>query len=457
MSGASADPARRRRRRRRRWLWIVALAIVVGVAAAAFLRGRGGPPAADIVAEPLSQGRFVREATGSGVVEAVRERALAFRTGGTVAEVLVQEGDPVAEGDTLMRLDVAEIERNVASTRASLGSARADLARTEAQLRVDRLDVESVVSQAEDRRLQAASELRDREADVQRVTRLLELGAASRDELQAAQDARDAAARALEQAELELEVARSRLANQRSLAEAQVASAEARVAQLETELANLEARLGDAVLRAPFDGVVATLSVEPGDAAGTQPVVSVADPSELRVRASFDENRAGELAVGQPADIVPDADTRARLPATVTRLSPVAARDGGGAQVEAILAFDEGALDGPTVRPGYTVTARVRVAELDEALLVPLESITEPDAGGAYVYRIEPGEEPGVGTARRVDIDVLDRNVTVAAVDPGASELAEGTPVAVVGVDLVADGAAVRYPPLPGEEARDGP
>ncbi len=443
------DRAPRRRRRRRLVVWIVLIVMVIAAVAAFALRGRGGPQVQPVVSEPIEAGRFVREVTGSGTIEATQERGLAFSAGGTVAEVLVEEGDAVSEGQPLIRLDVAELERNVASTRASLQSARADLERTLAQLNVDRLDAESAVVQAEDRRLQAVAELRSREADVDRVRRLLELGAASRDELRDERDARDSAARALAQSELSLEAARSRLANQRSLVEAQRASADANVARLETDLANLQARIEDAVLSAPFAGVVATLAVEEGDATGTQSVATIADPSELRIRASFDENRAAELDVGLPADIVPDADTRLRLPAEVVRLAPVAAREGGSAQVEAVLAFAQGALDGDvSVRPGYTVTARVRVADLADMLLVPLEAITEDDSGDSFVYRIEAGEEPGLGTARRVLVTPIDRNATVAAVDPATTDgLSDGDTIAVVGIDGLEDGAPVRFPP----------
>ena len=452
-----SDPAVRRRRRRRRAAWIVGILLIAAVAAFLTLRGRGGPAATEIVAEPLEQGRFVRETTGSGVVEAVRERALAFASGGTVADVPVEEGDAVAAGEVLVRLDTAELERSLASTRSSLASARAELERTVAQLRVDRLDAASAVAQAEDRLLQAQADLRAREGDLSRAERLFELGAASRDEVQNARDARDTAARAVDQAELALESAQERLANQESLAEAQRSSAEARVAGLETDLANLQERLDDAELTAPFDGVVARLTVEPGDPAGTQPVVTVADPSELRVRASFDENRASELAVGQPADIVPDANTRLRLAATVQRLAPVAEREGGSAQVDAILAFDEEPGAEAAVRPGYTVTARVRVAEIDDALRMPLEAITESDEGAAYVYRVAPAGEPGRGTAERVEVAPLDRNATVSALDPAVSDLGEGDLIAVVGLERIEDGDPVHFPPLDGGDDGAGP
>jgi len=451
------------RSRRRGWRIFWILLLLAGVAAGAYYvfvaRTQAGPPAVNVVAEPVTQGRFVREVTGSGVIEAERERALAFQTGGTIADVPIDEGDVITEGALLARLDDAELQRSLASTRASLASARADLTRTLAQQDADALDTENAVAQASDRLSNARADLRDREATVTRIERLLDLGAASRNELQTARDAVAAAERAVEQAELSLAAAERRRDNQVSLADASRASAEANVARLETDLANLEARLADTELRAPFTGVVATLTAEEGDVVGTQAIVEIADPGVLRIRASFDENRASELAVGMPADVVPDADTRLRFPATVERLSPVAAREGGTAQVDAILRFDPDVAetfrdDGQIVRPGYTVTVRVRVAEIDQALLVPLEALTATEEGDApsvlYGVTPEPVEEGPVtrGTARRIPVTPLETNPTVAALEPGASGVEAGDWIIVVGVDAVEDGATVSFPPV---------
>jgi HlyD family secretion protein len=228
------------------------------------------------------------------------------------------------------------------------------------------------------------------------------------------------------------------------LAEAQLASADANVARLETDLANLDARLEDAVLSAPFDGVVAVLNASVGDAVGSQPVATVADPTRLRVRAAFDENRAGELAVDLPGDVVPDADTALRLPARVTRLSPVAAREGGGAQVEVLLDFLDD--DAETrVRPGYTVTARVRVAEADDVLRIPLEALSEDEDGATYLFLVEAlPDDPDRAAVRRVDVATIERNATVAAVDPATVSFGTDDRIAVVGIDDLQDGDEVR-------------
>jgi RND family efflux transporter MFP subunit len=274
------------------------------------------------------------------------------------------------------------------------------------------------------------------------VERLFAAGAAARDEVRAAEAALDVARRGLAQADLALQTARTRLGNLDQLAAAQRASAAAQVTQLENNLANVEARLADTTIVAPFAGVVTRVDVQSGDLVGTQAVVTLADTSLLRVRARFDENRAAELVVGQRAVVVPDADTSQRLAATVERISPVTLRDGGTAQVTADLAFDPSEpLDAAFARPGSTVTVRTQVRRIEQALLVPLEAITERD-GASFVYRVQRGDGD-VGVVRRVDVVVLERNATVAAVD---ADLASGDLIALVNLDALEDGASVAFP-----------
>ncbi len=437
--------------RRRALVALIALAAVAVAGTALWNASRAPTPLATLV-EPLAVGPFVREVTGTGFVEAVRERALSFPTGGTVAEVAVAEGSRVDAGETLARLDSAALERELTSVRSALTSAQADRERLAAQQGVDRLDLEAAVAQAVDQQARAATTLADAERALETVGRLFAAGAASRDEVRGAESALDTARRAGTQADLGVETARSRLANLDQLAAAQRASSAAQVAQLETQLANLEARRTDTTIVAPFAGVVTAVNVKSGDLVGTQPVLTLADTSLLRVRGRFDENRAVELAVGQPAVVVPDADATRRLAARIERISPVAVREGGSAQVTVDLAFDpEVALDAALARPGYTVTVRVRVRELDDALLMPLEAITESD-GQSFVLRVERGEGD-VGTASRVPVTVLERNPTVAAVE---GDLRPGDLIAVINLDAIDDGDAVSFPSLGGGTDRGG-
>ena len=70
----------------------------------------------------------------AGRVEAARHSAVGFEIGGQLAAVLVDEGDRVAAGDTLARLDTERLEARRAEAEAALDEAAASLALAETTL-----------------------------------------------------------------------------------------------------------------------------------------------------------------------------------------------------------------------------------------------------------------------------------------------------------------------------------
>ncbi len=443
-----------RRRTRRRWGWVLVALAVVGAGAVWWTR-RGGPPPQRVFLEKLEQGVFVREVSGTGTVEPNRRRVLTFPAAGTVAAVGVQEGERIEAGAEIARLDTRAAERDLASNRAALASARADLERITAQQAVDRLDGEAAVTAAENALASASQALSDARDQLAAAERLYAAGGVSENERDAAVSAVDEADRQRTQAAQALDAARSRLAGLESLAQAQARSAEASISRLATTLANLEQQIAEASLTAPFAGVVATVPFAVGERVSPSQAVELVDDSSVHVVADFDENRSVDLAVGQDAVVTPDAAPDLNIPATVTRVDPVASRAGGLARLRAELAFapePPSELPRTAVRPGYTVTARVVVHRIPGALLVPLEAIQTGD-DGSHVFRVVAGEA-GRGTVERVAVRVLDRNATLAAVAPeggaSGSGLASGDAIAVTNVDVLEDGAAVSFEPAEG-------
>ena len=442
--------APRRRVRRRRWYWFSAALVAVGALAAALLLRPGGPPPQRVFLENVKRQTFVREVSGTGVVSAARSRSLVFPGTGTVAEVLVGEGDRVASGAPLARLDTRALERDLASSRSALASARADLERVLAQQTIDRLDAQAAVTAAENQLATVRQTLLDARATLASTEQLFAVGGVSSTERDGARTAVEQADRQERQAAQALETAKARLEGYDALAQAQRKSGEASVLRLETTLANLEQQRTEATLRAPFAGVVSSVPFKVGDlvAAGAPQGIAVVDDSSVSVLADFDENRAVDLAVGQAVKVTPDAAPDLELPGVVTRVDPVAERGSGSAQLRAEIAFapgDGAGLPRAAVRPGYTVTARVVVHDIPEALVIPLEAI-ESANGSSYVFRVrETGEQRGQarGVAQRVPVEVLDRNATLAAVADGV--LVAGDRIAATNVDKLADGDTVAF------------
>lgn len=111
-----------------RWIAAGVAAILVAILAALVVARPAGPAATTMGATAtVVRDRIVASVAGTGTLAADNTLELAFSAGGTLAELLVAEGDVVAAGQALARLDTRDLESQVASAEASLESARARL------------------------------------------------------------------------------------------------------------------------------------------------------------------------------------------------------------------------------------------------------------------------------------------------------------------------------------------
>jgi multidrug efflux pump subunit AcrA (membrane-fusion protein) len=88
----------------------------------------------EVTAEP-----FTPIVSATGEVKPDLDVALSFLADGTVAEIMVSEGDEVTEGDLVARLDTTLEEANLHRAQAALALAEADLARASASSRDEQI------------------------------------------------------------------------------------------------------------------------------------------------------------------------------------------------------------------------------------------------------------------------------------------------------------------------------
>jgi len=214
---------------RKRILAVVAVVVVLATAAwLVFGRGGNGDTAA---------------ITASGTVE-VTEADLGFQLGGRIASIAVREGDAVQPNAVLARLDAAELDARRAAAEAQVSAARALLLELQRGARPEELQQALAAESAARRRLQEAAASTER-------TRALETGgAASREQLDQAETALAVARSQHEQAEQQMRMVRQGPRSER------VSAQQAMVRQAESALAQVDAQLANAVIKAPFPGVV---------------------------------------------------------------------------------------------------------------------------------------------------------------------------------------------------------
>jgi HlyD family secretion protein len=115
-------------RSRGRWIaggiTLIVLAIIIALLLSGAQRRSAAPTAATVT---VTRGSVVASVAGSGTVAAAQTLDLPFQTSGNVTQVLVKEGDSVAAGQVLARLDDRDLQLQVADAQAALQSAQARL------------------------------------------------------------------------------------------------------------------------------------------------------------------------------------------------------------------------------------------------------------------------------------------------------------------------------------------
>jgi membrane fusion protein (multidrug efflux system) len=210
---------------------------------------------------------------------------LAAQLPGRVIEVTVDQHAHVTAGQLLVRLDPADQAARVARARAELQAAKNRVAQAGAA-------AASAGAEAKATAIDAARAARERE----RVAKLFEAGASSRQQLDVASAAHESA------------VAHVRALELRAEAERLAVGDDAPVHQAEAALAEAELALAHTELRAPFDAQIGRKNVEPGAVVQPgQPLLSLTRTDSSWVMANFKETQVGRMHVGDRVEITIDA------------------------------------------------------------------------------------------------------------------------------------------------------
>lgn len=246
----------------------------------------------------------------SGHVEATEVR-LSTKVPGHVEAIAVQEGDAVAAGQEIARIDATD-------ARLALAAAVAERAQADAERRLRvagsrREDVGEAEAQLE----RARADLRGAQEDLQRMEKLLASGSGTDKARDDARTRRDVAAAGVEAATERL---RKLKAGSRP---EEIDAATARVSAADARIAQLRQQIEDAVVRSPVAGVVTEKLAEPGElltrGAGLVVVTELARPW---LTIYLPEPDLGRIRLGQEVEVVTDAGQRRT--GRVTFVSPQA-------------------------------------------------------------------------------------------------------------------------------------
>ena len=285
----------------------------------------------------------------TGYVTARRQATVSAQITGTLAEVLIEEGEHVDAGQVLARLDDTSQRATMAQAEAQWAQARALVGQYEAQL-----------AQAE--------------RDQSRQQELIERKLVSQ--------------QALENARTQVTMTRAQLNSHRRAID--LAAAQMRSAQVQLDYTTV---------RAPFAGVIIAKAAQVGEiisplSAGggftRTGVGTIVDMDSLEIEVDVNESYINRVAAGAPAEAVLDAYQDWTIPARVIAIIPTA--DRGKATVKVRVGLEQ---KDPRVLPD--MGARVSfleekrdtpaLSESPKGLLLPASAVVERD-GRSVVFAI---------------------------------------------------------------------
>ena len=347
--------------------------IIIAVSAACRAGAKNADPAPEPAAVQIGPENVVtvkREqiVTGplvSGELRAAREATVRAELGGSILQVAAEEGQSVRKGAVLARIEAATLEDARRSAESAVKSAQSQL------------------------------EVARREAE--RAAQLVAAGAI---------------------AQRDLEVARSN-----------VTAAEAQLAEARSRLVAASKQLGDTVVRAPFDGIVADRAVNVGDVVtpGTA-LLTIIAPSSMRLEASVPSEELAQLRVGAPVQFTVRG-YEVPFEGRIDRISPQA--DPTTRQVPIFVSIPN---TGGRLVAGLFAEGRV-VSGAADGLVVPAAAVNVTQ-GTPWVLRVTEGKAEKVQVTLGMRDDRTERVQILSGVNEGdtllrgaAQGITPGTPV----------------------------
>ncbi len=382
-------------RQPRRW-WVTALAILTAVIVlAAFVSRRDD--ALQVRTAIVEQTTIRSVVSTNGKIEPVSNFEAHAPVASNVRRVLVKEGDAVKKNQLLVVLDDADARAQAARAQTQLKAAQADLSAAE------RGGSQEEILSLEAQLVKARSDRDSAQHNFEALKKLEQQGAASAGEVRAAENA-------LAGADAQLNFLRQKQTKRYSNGELARVDAQRTEAQASYDAA--QDVLAKSNVRAPFDGIVYSLSAKQGGFVGAGDLLlQVADLRRVTVRAFVDEPDVGRLAPGDPIEITWDAVPGRVWRAAVTAVPSTVKLRGSRNVGETTCIVDNQDLKLlPNINVGVTIIA----AEHDNVLVVPREAVRMDDSK-PYVLQVAGHE------LKRRDVQTSLSNLTQVEVTRGLS------------------------------------
>lgn len=361
--------------KKRLWITLLLLLLVALLIAAAVYKSKSKPKGIEVEVEKAELRTIKETVAASGRIFPEVEVKISSDVSGEIVELYVAEGDSVAAGQLLAKIDPDTYLSAVERGKASVSGA-------ESQLAIARANKEQSIAQ----KAQIQAQLKNARTILERNKSLLKDGIISQAEY-----------------ETSLTNVENLEANLRS-AEASIQSAEESIKgnsysieSAEASLQELETSLSRTTIKAPVDGIISSLSVEKGERvvgtiqmAGTE-MMRIANLNSMEVQVDVSENDIIKVSLGDRVDIEVDAYLDKKVSGYVTEIANSASnlQSATSLNTDQVTNFVVKIRIEPSsykdlikpgmqypFRPGMSASVDIYTEQVKDAVTVPIQCIT---------------------------------------------------------------------------------
>ena len=401
-----------------RSIFIVAGVLVVLTACGGGGQQRRGPQALDVDVAHAQRQTIATYLNLDGQVAPLEESTLSFQQSGPISAIYVNQGDRVAAGELLARIDASTLNAQLAQDEALISQAAA-------RAQSSSLNVPIVSSQTSEAVRSAKAALDSAQLTYNQDLQLYRQGYVSQSQLVQARSQYIGAQGQYQTA----------VANQKStsVSSSNAAADRAAVQSAQAQANALRVALGQTALYAPFDGVVTARLMDPGAMASpAAPVLRVDKIDTVWINVNVPDENLQYVHAGTPVSFTTNSLGGRRFAARISAVNAVPTQ--GTLSYQARIRQDN---PGFLLRGGMLVSVTIQQARHNNAIVVPRQAIAQSDRGNA-VFVVGPDKK-----AQMVPVQVGLQTDTLSEVR--SPKVTAGTLVITTRPDALQDGSLVAF------------
>lgn len=367
-----------------------------------------GKDVVDVHVTTVRKGTFLEELTEQGTVRAVNSISvtaptISYRYGGLKIAKIIEDGEEVRKGDTIMIFDPSEIKRAIVQAEQQLEIANAEYEKLQS------------TQQSEIQDLEADLELTQISQEISKInyeTSLYEPEATKKEIMLQ-----------LESATIALNRAKEQIVNKKIIHKEDLVQKSLTIKQLTATLADANNSMNSLFVVSPANGIaIKAENWNTGQkwAVGDQPysgtnIIELPDLSIMRAEVKINEVDVSKILPGQRVEIRPDAYSDSIYSAKIESVANLAQNKDYKTRIKVFPVQIRIEGQSRQLLPGLSVSCKIIVNEVPEVLYIPLTALFNAD-GTDYVY-----VKSGSGF-RKQEIRTGDVNTDFAIVKDGLKE-----------------------------------